>query len=502
MTRHNSRVTRLLVILLVGLTTASALAQQPGRGRRGAGRGDSPRQRGNQAAPAADAATRPLAIVNAEIYTVTNGRIRGGTILIRDGKIQEVGQNVEVPRGTRVIDAQGKYVTPGFVAISMAGIGAATSTSSRDKLEDGLDPYDRNIQMCLASGITSGCLQIGGGRGRGRFGAEVGPDQRFLGIDPEVAPPEVDNPDFGKPESVCECCGLPILPTEPIPPRAPNTGPTPKYAGLKMSYRHLEPMLMAESVFYSATAASMTGPINRENWERQIQSAREYVKAQAEHEQAVAAGKTSKPPRKSVSDDLIKLVKKEIALRVDVDSAADIRDMVQLAQELDYRVVIDGGIEAWLVAEDLSRAGASVIVTPRQRRAPNLGKEDESGSSIETSGILERAGTPFAVAALSTSIRMTFGIAGRDLSALPLDAAFAVRGGCSEQAALEAITIVPARMMGLEDRIGSIEAGKDADLLILNGPPLDYRTAVMQAIVAGRVCYDRQEDDLVPIHER
>ena len=115
--------------------------------------------------------------------------------------------------------------------------------------------------------------------------------------------------------------------------------------------------------------------------------------------------------------------------------------------------------------------------------------------------MLEQSGIPFAVEPLEDAVSAV-GLAGRDLTSLPLEAAFAVRGGASESRALAAITIVPATMLGLQDRIGSIEVGKDADLLILNGPPLDYRTYVESAMVNGKVVFTRPEDKVLPVYDR
>ena len=212
------------------------------------------------------------------------------------------------------------------------------------------------------------------------------------------------------------------------------------------------------------------------------------MKDQAEHERAAANGKKQNPPKKPVSDELIKLVQGEIALRTSADSVSEMQSLIGLAEELDYRLVISGAGESWVIPNELAEADVSVILTPRRRRHPIFGAEDRTGTWIETSRVMEETGVEFAVQTLSSSISLN-GLAGRDLTSLPLEAAFAVRGGASERKALEAITIAPARMLGLEDRLGSIEVGKDADLLLLNGPPLDYRTYVETAIVNGRAVY-------------
>jgi imidazolonepropionase-like amidohydrolase len=301
---------------------------------------------------------------------------------------------------------------------------------------------------------------------------------------------------------VCPCCGLAILPTEPIRPRAP-TAPTPRpQAVLKMTYGDLDAMLVKEGPFHHIPGTGLAGALNRYNWRENVRQARKYLDELAAHEKAVKAGDATRPPRKTVSDELIQLVKKEIPLRTDASSVTQIRDMIKLAKDLDYKLVLEDAHEAWLLADELAKAKVAVVLTPRARRQPAPGREGTSGSSIETSAHLERAGVPFAIATQMKTVSLDGVYGGRDLTGLALEAAFGVRGGCSEQTALAGLTIVPARVLGLEGRIGSIEEGKDADLLILNGPPLDYRTHVQTALVRGKVYYDHDRDRLYPTYGR
>ena len=453
-----------------------------------------------------------LAIVGGNIITVTKGRIRGGTILIEDGKIKAIGNDVEIPEGCKQIDATGKTISPGFVALDVSRVGLRTSTSSGAKYEDGLDPFDNNVKLCLGVGITTGCMQVSGGSRRGPFGAEVGgvPDgfpvtERFLGLDPDEAElamleqPEVR--DFGEFISTCPCCGLPILPTAPItaPPSTPIRAQ--KNAVIKMSYGSLKNMLVAQNAFLDVSAGSFRGATNQRNWRERFKLARKYLKDQEAHQKATASGKKEKPPRKPVSDETLKLVQKQISLRISALTVSEMLNIIQLSRELDFKVVITGAYESWVIAKQIAEAEASVVLTPRRRRDPEFGAEERSGTWIETPRVMEETGVPFAVTALTSSISLN-GLAGRDLTSLPLEAAFLVRGGASERKALEALTIVPARMLGLEDRIGSLEVGKDADILILNGQPLDYRTYVETAVVNGRVAYERAEARVLPVYDR
>ncbi|MFL5341418.1 MAG: amidohydrolase family protein [Gemmataceae bacterium] len=432
----------------------------------------------------------PIAIVGAEIYTVTKGIIKNGTILIQDGKIVQVGTDVAVPDGAIRIDAKGKVVTPGFITVSATNVAlrgaggpggggppAPNAGGGTGKLADSLNPLDRNIQFCLAAGITTANVEVAAG-GAGRFGRD----------DPEPGP-----------TNVCPCCGMTFLPTEPIGPTAPAERTARRSAVLRMTFGDMGPMLVKESPFYHLPAGAFVGALNRHQWRETVKRAKQQAKDAA----ALADDPFDTPDpaaggfNRGVTAELISLVQKKIPLRTEAASVEQMRDMIALAKELDYNLVLDGVQEGWRIPDELKAANVQTILTPRNRRRPTPGKEDTTGSSIETSGILAKAGVPFAVAPLGVAVS-TDGIPGRDLTSLPLEAAFAVRGGASEQTALAGLTMVPAKLLGLEKRIGSIEVGKDADLLILDGPPLDYRTYVDQALIGGKVYYDRFREKIYP----
>lgn len=167
-----------------------------------------------------------------------------------------------------------------------------------------------------------------------------------------------------------------------------------------------------------------------------------------------------------------------------------------LALDYQVRLVVVGAEEAWTVADLLGRAGVACVVVSRSRRDEDARRAQDTGWTIENAARLHARGVPVALVPGSRGVSLG-GLGGRDLMTLNLEAAFAVRGGLSEQDALAAITLVPARLLGVDDRVGSVEVGKDMDLAITRGDLLRYTTLVEYTVVHGRVAYDKAKEPLL-----
>ena len=153
--------------------------------------------------------------------------------------------------------------------------------------------------------------------------------------------------------------------------------------------------------------------------------------------------------------------------------------------------VIFGGQEAWACAGRLVRVGAQMVITPRAKAWADQTLNAPSGWTIENAKILWEHGVPFSILPQQRWIS-TGGLAGRDMLTLPMEAAFAIRGGLPQDAALRAVTLDAAKILGVEDRVGSIEPGKDADLIICDGDLFHYRTFVQWSVVNGKMVYDKE----------
>ena len=212
-----------------------------------------------------------------------------------------------------------------------------------------------------------------------------------------------------------------------------------------------------------------------------------YHEAQAYVEQQEARSDADPPAERDLRmEALAEVLAGERIVQHHTHRHNDIATVLRLREEFGFRVVIQHGTESWKLADEIAAAGVPVSITFID--APG-GKEETLDWSMEIGAILERAGVDVA---FNTDDFIT------DSRLLLRAAAIAVRNGMSREGALEALTLAPARMLGLEGRVGSLEAGKDADFVVLSGDPFSVYTTVEQTWVEGRLIYDRSN----PAHRR
>ena len=370
-----------------------------------------------------------IVIKGGDLYTITSGIIKNGTILMEDGKISRIGRNIEIPKNAKVINAAGKVVMPGLVAAT-AQVGMAGSDS---QIAESLNPFHYSVSLALASGITSIYVSRGGPSGSNPLGGTN--------------------------------------------------------AVIKPTYGDLENMLVKESVAQNANLSSWMG---RTTFLENLRKARAYLQKLDEYTRTKNQKKLQELKKPSGLDAYIRLLKKELSARLRATTAAELLTIVELIDEFDIRVIIEDAVEAWVVAEEISKHDIRLVITPRYKRRPNEFISAPSGSKLENAAILKKAGVKFAIVPTSPSFA-TWGIAGRDLMALPMEAAFAVSGGLDEQTALEAITINAAEIIGVADRVGSLQVGKDADIIILDGHPFHHKTFVELTLINGKVLYEKSK---------
>ncbi len=449
------------MLLACGLS-AVAEAQRPRRFPR---RGERPQQQAPTPAPEKKKEEENkkvevwTAITGGDIYVGTGQVIRRGTLLIGDDKIHKIGQKLDLPEGTNVIDATGKVLSPGFIAVAGSGMGGPRGKPAKDSV----NPFDPSIKQGLAAGVTSWLS----GRANGR----------------------------GKPDGTT--------------------------AVIKCAYGDLDGMVLKED-----SVKGLDLPMDLSQFaafEESVKKAREYEQKLDEYETAAEEARTKKtdPPKKpkapSGAEVMLDILNGKTVLWVNLGGmrggfgrfgssgeiepdTANIRQAMQIAAILERGVVVRDPVCAWTIPDEIAATGSMVVWSPRTRVPKNPKKPNLTGSNLATAAILAEAGVPLAVhppsGMFGGSGLGTGGILGQDLNTPHVDAAFAVRGGLDDRRGLRTITLDAAKILGVSDRVGSLEEGKDADVLILDGDPLHYATFVEQAFVNGKLVYEKSKERL------
>ena len=382
------------------------------------------------AAPAAGQGT--IAIVGGTVHTVSGAPIEGGTVIIRDGRIAAVGRDVAVPAGALRIDARGKQVTPGlFESMTRMGlteVGSIQETNDYQLREtdqiaaafnvsDGLNPHSIVIPVSRVGGVTTAVSAPTGGLISGQ------------GVIVDLAGDDVDE--------------------------MMAAGPVAMYARL-------------------GDAVEQAGGGARAGSTMRLREVLEDARAYARNRAAFERGETREYAASRLDLEALQpVLSGRMPMVVEAHRASDIRTALRIAREYGLRLIIAGGTEGWMVAEDLAAARVPVLVKV-------LGNLPESfqqlGARYDNAALLRRAGVQVAITTGDT----------HNARNVKQEAGNAVAYGLPHAEALRAITLAPAQIFGVAERYGSLEVGKVANVVVWGGDPLELLTPVEHVIIRGR----------------
>lgn len=386
-----------------------------------------------------------FALTDCRIETVTRGVIERGTVVIADGRIAAVGPNVPIPPEAERIPCDGGTVYPGFIdggtKMGLTEIGSLDET--RDVQEIGaITPHMRALTAVNPSSIHP-------------------PIARVNGV----------------------TMGL----------TAPTGGLMPGTAALITFHGHT-PQQMAlgfEAVVVNFPSSARRGRFDRRSREERERQAREQRNRltetweQAKRFAELLERRTDEDPTPAYVPEmeaLLPAVRGEAPLLVEANFAEDILAALEWARERDVRIVLMGALEGWRVADRIAEAGVPVIVGPVHTLP--VRESDRYDRPFTNPGLLHAAGVQ--VALRTTALAQTNV---QNVRNLPFQAAFAAafgeEHGFGRQQALEAVTIVPARIFGVDDEVGSIEAGKRATLFVATGDPFETATQITHLFMDG-----------------
>ncbi len=382
-----------------------------------------------------------IAIKNGKVVTVTGKTFEKGDVLIDGGKIVAVGENLDIPSGAEVIDATGKWVTPGLIDVhthmtgnsepgSMGQRGDTNEASSPNTAQvcaaDALDPFALSIPMVRSAGFTTVCSLPGSANLVGGLGVT------FKLIEANYAKDMIIK---GK-EHMKFAIG---------------ENPRRAYGGQgKM-------------------------PMTRMGIAAQL---REYLRsAKAYSDELLEAEKNpdaKKPKYDAQCEALVPVVRGEMKARIHCHQALDIMTAVTIAEEFNLNFILEHATDSPKVANLLAEKGVTCVIGPL---LTGYSKQEIWSRSLHTPAKLEKAGVNICIMADADT----------KTAWLPSEIGMLMARGLTEQTAFEAVTIRAAKLLDVADRVGSLEVGKDADIAIFNGHPFSNMTMCEKTIINGVV---------------
>jgi imidazolonepropionase-like amidohydrolase len=385
------------------------------------------------------------AIVGGRVVPVEGEPIDGGTVLLREGQIAAVeGPGFLVPEGVTVVDATGKWVLPGFIdAHAHAGVHEEAEGWAGQDTNEMTDPVTAHVRALDA--INPADLGFRDAIGGGVLAVNINPGS--------------GNPIGGQTAAI-KCWGRSV---DEMVMREP--------AGMKSALGENPKRVYGERKETPATRLGTAAVI------------RGAFVAALNYQAKLAAAEVDPSPSRSVVERDLKLealgrvLRREIPWRQHCHRADDIATAMRMAREFGYDLVIDHGTEAYLLADQIAAAGIPVVIGPL---FTSRSKVELRNRSLANPGRLAAAGVTIAITTDHPVVPIHF---------LIHQATLAVKEGLDPVTALRAVTINPAGIIGCADRIGSLTVGKDADVVIWSGDPLDVMSRAERAYVAGREVY-------------
>ena len=385
------------------------------------------------AAAACASAQETTAIRGATVHTAAGPPIPNATIVITNGKIVAVGAGAAVPQGARIIDAQGKHITPGMID-EHSHIGAkATDLNDRPmiigpqhRILDALDLNDEQWKEAMRGGVTT--VITGPGSGENVSGQAL----------------------------VIKTFG------EDLQKRILTEKGGMKFAmGPKFPDR------------YPATAMGVAA-----NLRQYLIKTQEYTASWKKWEEG---DKKGNPPARDLGyEAMAEVLAGKQRVRAHVHSATDVMTLLRLKDEFGFDLTLHHSTEAYKVAPEIAKRGVNAVVMPL---GPRIGISEDV---LEGPAVLWKAGVRIAMHTDAPVLQQKW---------LRLCAAIAMRYGLPEAEALKAVTLNTAQIARVADRVGSIETGKDADLVVFDGPWYEPRSRVELVFGDGVLLYDRQKEE-------
>ena len=387
-----------------------------------------------------------VAVKAGTIYPVSSAPIQDGIVLIRDGKIEAVGKDLTIPEGAEVIDAKDKVVIPGlidaFTTLAEPSRDDEESVTPDIRAVDAFNFYGEYRRM-LAGGVTTVYISPG----QRRLVSGVGSVVKLAGD--SVAKRRLKDSSalritIGELPKNPPALWNPPVPPDPCHPMVPQEKQLPT--------TRMGELAVLRNVFGQAQQYLNDRP-RKIDWKM---------------------------------ESLLPVLTRKLPVRINCHNAQDIRSAILFSEVFNLRLIIEGGTEAYNVINQIKWSDAPVIVTGIFRPGRLYPKDDTRDIMLgrvnpANARFLAEAGIKFALSAPTDGT----------IGDLQFVAGYAVSQGLSPEEALRAITITPAEILGIADRAGSIEPGKDADMVILTSGPFDVQATVDKTLIDGKVVYTR-----------